>query len=136
MPIFMELDGIKGIAVVSYGGTLPIPNATTLSGSAFTSCILVNVNEVCDSLVFQTSASTGSDSISFNYEEFTTGASGSTTSFFAPGSFASFGTYTSLDGNTTLTISQVPEAATWLMLIIGFGLIGAKMRRRRTVVAA
>jgi hypothetical protein len=136
MPIFMEYEGIKGIAVVSYAGGLPIPDVTTLSGSAFTSCVLVNVNEICDSLVFQTAASTGSESISFNYEEITTGAIGSTTSFFAPGSFAGYGTFTSIDGDATLTISQVPEAATWLMLIIGFGLIGARMRRRQPVVAS
>ncbi|WP_372917730.1 PEPxxWA-CTERM sorting domain-containing protein, partial [Sandarakinorhabdus sp.] len=30
----------------------------------------------------------------------------------------------------------VPEPASWAMLIAGFGLTGAAMRRRRTVVAA
>lgn len=31
------------------------------------------------------------------------------------------------------TVSQVPEPASWAMLIAGFGLTGAAMRRRRTV---
>lgn len=33
-------------------------------------------------------------------------------------------------GNTTVT-SDVPEAATWLSMILGFGLIGGAARRRR-----
>lgn len=33
-------------------------------------------------------------------------------------------------------ISQVPEPATWAMLIAGFGLVGTAMRRRRTLSAA
>jgi hypothetical protein len=32
--------------------------------------------------------------------------------------------------------SSVPEASTWAMLIAGFGLVGATMRRRRSVVIA
>jgi len=35
-----------------------------------------------------------------------------------------------------VAVSQVPEAATWAMLIAGFGLVGAAARRRRMVVAA
>ncbi len=31
--------------------------------------------------------------------------------------------------------SAVPEAATWAMLIMGFGLVGSAMRRRRAIVA-
>ena len=31
--------------------------------------------------------------------------------------------------------AAVPEAATWMMLIAGFGMVGATMRRRRTAVA-
>jgi hypothetical protein len=33
-------------------------------------------------------------------------------------------------------VSQVPEPASWAMLIAGFGLVGAAARRRRVVVAA
>jgi hypothetical protein len=35
-----------------------------------------------------------------------------------------------------LTYGAVPEAASWAMLIAGFGLVGAAARRRRMVVAA
>ena len=34
-------------------------------------------------------------------------------------------------GNTTIT-ADVPEAATWLSMLLGFGIIGAAARRRRT----
>jgi hypothetical protein len=35
-----------------------------------------------------------------------------------------------------LSFGAVPETATWAMLIAGFGLVGATMRRRRALVAA
>jgi hypothetical protein len=35
-----------------------------------------------------------------------------------------------------VVVTQVPEPATWAMLIAGFGLVGSAMRRRRTAVAA
>jgi len=35
-------------------------------------------------------------------------------------------------GNTTVTPSAVPEAATWLSMLLGFGIIGAAARGRRT----
>jgi hypothetical protein len=34
------------------------------------------------------------------------------------------------------SIGEVPEPASWAMLIAGFGLVGASQRRRRTSVAA
>lgn len=34
------------------------------------------------------------------------------------------------------TLGSVPEPATWLMLIIGFWMVGATVRRRKTTVAA
>lgn len=39
------------------------------------------------------------------------------------------------DGVLTVLASAVPEPATWSMMIIGFGLAGAGLRRRRTVPA-
>jgi hypothetical protein len=39
-------------------------------------------------------------------------------------------------GTGELSISAVPEPASWAMLIAGFGLVGAVARRRRTAVAA
>ncbi len=45
--------------------------------------------------------------------------------------FADFG-----DAKFSATFGAVPEPASWAMLIAGFGLTGAAMRRRRVVVAA
>jgi hypothetical protein len=39
-------------------------------------------------------------------------------------------------GRGALSISTVPEPASWTMLIAGFGLAGAALRRRRMVAAA
>jgi hypothetical protein len=46
------------------------------------------------------------------------------------GTTAKFGgTYS---GTMTFSAAAVPEAATWAMMLGGFGMIGAAMRRRRT----
>ena len=39
-----------------------------------------------------------------------------------------------VSGIVTAPTSAVPEPATWAMMLIGFGLIGSYMRRRKTVV--
>jgi hypothetical protein len=50
-------------------------------------------------------------------------------------------TISSLNGGTggvvldNISVSAVPEAATWAMLIAGFGMAGAAMRRRRALAA-
>lgn len=47
--------------------------------------------------------------------------------------------YLSQQGSYTLVVSEVPEPGNWAMLIVGFGLSGAALRRRRhraTPVAA
>jgi hypothetical protein len=38
--------------------------------------------------------------------------------------------------SVTLTITAVPEAGSWAMMIAGFGLVGAGLRRRRTAASA
>ncbi len=38
-----------------------------------------------------------------------------------------------VEGLSGLTAGAVPEPASWAMLIAGFGLVGATMRRRRTM---
>lgn len=46
------------------------------------------------------------------------------------------GCYFELDGTpdcVSVTVTGVPEPATWAMLITGFGLVGSAMRRRRLV---
>jgi hypothetical protein len=41
-----------------------------------------------------------------------------------------------LTGNVTISAAPVPEAATWAMMILGFGMAGVTLRRRRTPLAA
>lgn len=38
-------------------------------------------------------------------------------------------------GGVSLAVSAVPEPATWAMMIAGFGLAGASLRRRKTAVS-
>jgi hypothetical protein len=38
-------------------------------------------------------------------------------------------------GVDTVVVARVPEAATWAMLILGFGLVGAAARRHRVAPA-
>ncbi len=52
--------------------------------------------------------------------------------FAAAGTDDTFGGY--LD-SITLTGSAIPEPATWAMMIVGFGMVGGAMRRRRTQTA-
>ena len=35
----------------------------------------------------------------------------------------------------SLAVADVPEPATWAMLIVGFGMVGATMRRRNAAIA-
>ena len=46
----------------------------------------------------------------------------------------SVGSYVESDG--TLTLTSVPEPATWVMMLVGFGLVAASMRGRRSAVSA
>ena len=48
---------------------------------------------------------------------------------------ANFGDGRSLNSNFEVQAGAVPEPATWAMMIMGFGLMGYSMRRRRTTVA-
>jgi hypothetical protein len=41
-------------------------------------------------------------------------------------------TYT---GNIRIKVSPIPEPATWALMIVGFGMVGSTLRRRRTVLA-
>ena len=45
------------------------------------------------------------------------------------------GTYQLYDSNSyyTLTVTAVPEPATWLMMIVGFGAVGITLRRKHRV---
>jgi len=47
-----------------------------------------------------------------------------------------FGSDTNAFELDNVTVSAVPEPATWAMLVIGFGLVGAATRRRTSMIAA
>lgn len=73
------------------------------------------------------------DGVSYNLYNY--GGPGITNSVDNPG-----GGYAALTPLSTISVTEmtggVPEAATWAMMIFGFGLVGASARRRRSVVAA
>lgn len=58
-------------------------------------------------------------------------------SYFANGTFLAPGFHRSIGPGTaaTLQITSVPEPASWALLIAGFGLVGATLRRCRSVAA-
>ncbi len=56
---------------------------------------------------------------------------------FAPGIFDLTGTARQSSNQTAvLTITAVPEAATWAMMLVGLGVVGAVARRRQNVRVA
>lgn len=67
-----------------------------------------------------------------NTQEFTVGAGGALLRFSANGTSDSYGGYVD---NITL-IQSVPEPSTWAMFILGFGVLGAGLRRRNAQVTS
>ena len=47
-----------------------------------------------------------------------------------------YGSITNPNASINYVFAAVPEPSSWVMLIAGFGLVGASMRRRKAVVAA
>jgi len=126
----LRLDGIPGESKGRLNG-LPISDFTSVPAASILGCNTGNINTVCDGLTFQTLSNPLFDAIIFRFTDVAGGNPGSTTYLFANGSFNSFGSYTSVNGDAFFTLSAVPEAATWLSLILGFGLVGMVLRRRR-----
>jgi hypothetical protein len=71
---------------------------------------------------------------------FTGGLADLTLSFTQTGMLNEGGEQPAVSGSFTFSspslVGGVPEASTWAMLIAGFGMTGAAMRRRQTAVAA
>jgi len=63
---------------------------------------------------------------------FVAGATSQTLSFLAVGTPGGAPPISFLDG---VSMTAVPEPASWAMMLIGFGMAGGAMRRRRTVLA-
>ena len=75
---------------------------------------------------------TGFDKANMGWKNYTysfVAASSSTTLSFASKDATSFGA--ALDN---VSVAAVPEPATWAMMILGFGLVGGSMRRRRAIL--
>lgn len=139
MPMYIKFDGVDGESwnTASTHRT-PLKGAITYTGLEVANCETGDPSTVCFSFTFipEATAYELEDVMISSFINPASGAMDSRTYRFETGSFNSFGSYTSLDNDATLTLSAVPEAATWLMLVIGFGLIGAKLRRRQAIVAA
>ncbi len=144
------------VATSSFGGsygsfsfvTPNFINSSSTSGTSIafpnlTSCSVTFGGGTCGTQILLNNASsftsTPSDAISFG----TSNGQGAAF-YFADGAFTNFGTYSNIifgSGQAaTLRISlaptaAVPEPATWAMMLIGFGGIGAAMRRRRRTIA-
>jgi len=131
----MKFDDIKGESFAGKIGDLPISDFASVAAASLDRCTTGNVATVCDGLTFQTFSYPSFDALIFGFTDVAGGSRGVSTILFADGTFDAFGSYTSIDGSATLTLSAVPEVATWLMLIVGFGLVGSMLRRRRSLIA-
>ena len=118
-------------------------------------CSIANPDFVCGTMEFQPTPTNfpGSegDFISFGHENVDGSGGGGGFYFFQTGALGAYGTYSNAGwpindfenplccagnaGPATLKVefvgSAVPEPATWAMMITGFGLSGAALRRRR-----
>lgn len=120
-------------------------NGTLIDLATLTSCSVSFGGAACGTqlLLNNDSAFTGSpsDAISFGTSNGASTDRGAVY-YFADGALTNFGTFSSiLLGSrqaATLRVSQaalsaVPEPATWVMMLIGFGGMGLALRRRRVV---
>ncbi|WP_419807938.1 choice-of-anchor C family protein [Sphingomonas sp.] len=82
---------------------------------------------------FDSSGSTRSNMGWLPYTYSFLASGGSTTLSFASGDTGSYGA--ALD-SVSVSLSAVPEPATWALMILGFGLTGGAMRRRRATSVA
>jgi PEP-CTERM motif len=139
MPMYIKFDGVDGEAWnTASPDRPPFSGFVTYTGLEVSDCTTGDPLTVCLGFTFlpEATAYELKDVLVSSFINPATGAMGSRAYLFETGSFSSFGSYTSLDNDATLTLSPVPEAATWLMLVIGFGILGAKLRRRRLAVPA
>jgi hypothetical protein len=128
----------------------PLVPANTAQGggsyetfTAFDRCDLLyeGVTVTCGAITFS------QNTRGFTHDEVSVTAlngAGTFSGFFAPGSFLTNGTRFNYDGSLTTeyfsrlstSIPGVPEPANWSLLVGGFGLAGAALRRRPSAPAA
>jgi hypothetical protein len=99
-------------------GLVPGPNGGPLDAGAIT----INGNKFTAVVPLSLLPSTGFDPLHYGFNLWPRNGLGTNDQIadFAP-------------NNATLTATAVPEPASWGMLIAGFGVIGAALRRRKTV---
>ncbi|WP_293701145.1 MULTISPECIES: choice-of-anchor C family PEP-CTERM protein [unclassified Sphingopyxis] len=107
--------------------------AGNTDGNPTTKSVRVGAGNVSSVFTFDTTGFSAPNNMGWkNYNfQFTAGPGTSTTLSFASLDTGSFGA--SLDN---VSVSAVPEPATWAMMMLGIGLIGGAMRRRTTAQSA
>ncbi len=109
--------------------------ATTSGQSYLISFDLQNLNggsNFYDVLFGGVSLFSASNSGAFGYTNFSTTATATGASTLLAFNFRNDPSFFTLDNvSVTAVNGAVPEPATWAMMLIGFGAIGASMRRRR-----
>ena len=145
----VALDSVNGetnpLFTVNQGGTLQFTVDGDGSGGDF---INVSINGFGGmspnnfSFAFNGGFASFSQTLTFN----TLGSFSGSAFIDIPSSFPDYRAPDGNNGGDTRTLgfrvdvvdanTGVPEPASWAMLIAGFGLVGASMRRRRAVVAA
>lgn len=144
--------------VLSNGGTIPlVGNSGTFTadideGGSFTHAFTFTIGSLVDAAATVTSIRVGKlgdvtfSSIKLNDAAFTPFSTGAAEFWALDNIRLAAGTHTiTLKGSSnaevdqhatysgTLSIAAVPEPATWGMLVLGFGLVGAGMRSRKRV---
>jgi choice-of-anchor C domain-containing protein len=107
--------------------------AGNTDGNPTTKSVQVGAGNVSSVFTFDTTGFSAPNNMGWkNYNfQFTAGPGTSTTLSFASLDSGSFGA--SLDN---VSVSAVPEPATWAMMMLGIGFIGGAMRRRTTARSA
>jgi hypothetical protein len=113
-----DIDTVDFLAGPNRHDDAPFSNFITLNGTFDGNPFTYNVDYSGTISAF--------DTITFGGNSFDIG---NTRIFFNPLTLTSAGDTST--GTLSVTTSAVPEPATWLMMIAGFGMIGAGVRRRR-----
>ena len=137
-----------GSGAVTAALTITTSNTAAIDGSFAITGITGNVlGDVVTGLAPVNPAGFNTDNKYFNADPiFTTGGVGFFSSTLTynlwgtgPGAYTLYsynGSSYPIQSNGTLTVANVPEPASWALLIVGFGMVGFAARRRIAAVAA